>query len=171
LLGALLAIGLLFLAYAIYDMTANGQDAIIIFCWIAITIGVAIIAYFSFFHEVRSRTMLLMYEGGIHLYASPWQRLKGFDGILASEDIAWVRVVRGPTSERIGKEDYLSYDWGEIGLEFSTRSGNKYSIGTKPLRVIRDLVPLIRAYWNIDPIDYCDGPGQTHRYHKGKRVA
>lgn len=172
--GALLLIGIAFLiAIALNwgagpDLTNNYFSFI---AWICLIIGISTMAYLFYTQEMRSRTMIRFYEKGAIIYSSPFQKICGFDGIILKGNVKDVVVQRGYAAERLGKDEYLTYNWGETGLKFRMKDSSHYEIGNKPLKVVQRLILEIKNSWSIEPLDSCDGPGQIAHYRKGKRIS
>jgi len=145
------AVAILFFIYILYHLVD------FYYWWSTLTLS--ILSLFLLFASIserkgyRSATPIIIYNDGIQMYSSPFQRLMGNNGYLSKDKVRSITILRWYTilESRPDGDTMKHYRWNDVPAEFiiRTRKGKKHRSGMKHPDKLTDMVDIMRTEWGI----------------------
>ncbi|WP_147654218.1 hypothetical protein [Methanomassiliicoccus luminyensis] len=112
----------------------------------------------------RSAKPIRIFADRIEVYASLYQRLKGFNGAILVKDVDWVHVERRDAYQLVKRNDMVRLRWAPLELRIKLNDGTEYLTGLKSPAEILAMAQVLKEKLNISVVDTGEGLGRVEPY-------
>jgi|GEM_PF-4539130 len=134
----------------------------IVFTFLSITLVFILVCFFEWTaaNNYRTATPVMIYEGGVQVFASYLQRKLGFDGFIDWRDITALKVIRAEAVVAKGEGVGFHYKWAPVRIVISTKHGKVRHTGKKVPETILEMVGIMHSNWRLTAFDPGEGLGE-----------
>jgi hypothetical protein len=134
----------------------------IVFTFLSITLVFTLVCFFEWTaaNNYRTAAPVMIYDGGVLVFATFLERKLGFDGFIDWRDITGIKVVRAEAVVAKGEGLGFHYKWAPIRIEISTKGGKVRHSGKKVPETILEMVRIMQSTWRLTAFDPGEGLGE-----------